>query len=94
NARAKIVLELLKKPEGFLSAVQIGITLIGIVSGVYGGATLTDDFRPVVEQVEFLKPYAHSIAYVLVVALITYLSIVIGELIPKTLAIKFAEPVA
>jgi putative hemolysin len=94
NAKAKTVLELLKNPEGFLSAVQIGITLIGIVSGVYGGATLTDNFRPVVEQVEVLRPYAHTIAYVLVVALITYLSIVIGELIPKTLAIKFAEPVA
>lgn len=94
NDSAKTVLELLKKPESFLSAVQIGITLIGIVSGVYGGATLTDDFRPVVEQVGFLRPYAHTVAYVMVVALITYLSIVIGELIPKTLAIKFAEPVS
>jgi putative hemolysin len=94
NARAKTVLELLKNPEGFLSAVQIGITLIGIVSGVYGGATLTGSFQPVVEQVEWLRPFAHTIAYVLVVALITYLSIVIGELIPKTLAMKYAEPVA
>ncbi len=94
NAKAKTVLELLKNPEGFLSAVQIGITLIGIVSGVYGGATLTDNFRPVVEQVEVLRPYAHTVDYVCVVALITYLSIVIGELIPKTLAMKFAEPVA
>jgi putative hemolysin len=94
NSRAKTVLELLKNPEGFLSAVQIGITLIGIVSGVYGGATLTDNFRPFVEQFEPLRPYAGTIAYVLVVGLITYLSIVIGELIPKTLAMKFAEPVA
>ena len=94
NLRARKVLQLLKKPEDFLSAVQIGITLIGIVSGVYGGATLTDNFRPVVEQVEVLRPYAGQIAYVLVVALITYLSIVIGELIPKTLAMKYAEPVA
>jgi putative hemolysin len=94
NARAQTVLGLLKNPEGFLSAVQIGITLIGIISGVYGGAALTDNFRPVVEQVEVLRPYANEIAYTLVVALITYLSIVIGELIPKTLAMKFAEPVA
>ncbi len=94
NSRAKVVLDLLKNPEGFLSAVQIGITLIGIVSGVYGGATLTDNFRPFVEQFETLRPYAGTIAYVLVVGLITYLSIVIGELIPKTLAMKFAEPVA
>lgn len=94
NSRAVTVLELLKKPEDFLSAVQIGITLIGIVSGVYGGATLTDNFQPVVEQVELFRPYAQQIAYVVVVALITYLSIVIGELIPKTLAMKYAEPVA
>lgn len=94
GAKAKTVLKLLEKPEAFLSAVQIGITLIGIVSGVYGGATLTDDFRPVVEKIEFLRPYSHTVAYVMVVALITYLSVVIGELIPKTLAIKFAEPVA
>lgn len=94
DKRAQTVLHLMKNPEGFLSSVQIGITLIGIVSGVYGGATLTDNFRPVVEQFEMLRPYANQIAYTLVVALITYLSIVIGELIPKTLAIKFAEPVA
>jgi putative hemolysin len=94
SARARTVLELLKNPEGFLSAVQIGITLIGIVSGVYGGATLTDNFRPYLEQLEWLRPYAGQVAYVAVVALITYLSIVIGELIPKTLAMKYAEPVA
>ena len=87
SARARTVLELLKNPEGFLSAVQIGITLIGIVSGVYGGAALTDDFRPVVERVEVLRPWANEIAYTLVVALLTYFTIVVGELIPKTLAI-------
>ncbi|MBL7825258.1 MAG: HlyC/CorC family transporter [Saprospiraceae bacterium] len=94
DSRAFTVLELLKNPENFLSAVQIGITLISIISGVYGGATLTDNFKPVVEQVEILRPYAGEIAYVLVVGLITYMSIVIGELIPKTLAMKYAEPVA
>jgi putative hemolysin len=94
NSRARTVLELLKNPEGFLSAVQIGITLISIVSGVYGGATLTDNFRPVLEQFEWLRPYSAQVAYVAVVAVITYLSIVIGELIPKTLAMKYAESVA
>lgn len=94
NSRAKTVLELLKNPESFLSAVQIGITLIGIVSGVYGGATLTDNFRPVVEKVALLQPYADNIAYVVVVSVITYLSIVIGELIPKTLAMKYSEAIA
>jgi putative hemolysin len=94
NASARTALELLKNPERFLSAVQIGITLIGIVSGVYGGATLTNNVTPWFEGIPALAPYAETIAYVLVVTLITYISIVIGELIPKTLAMKFAEPVA
>ncbi len=94
NRRAITVLELLKNPENFLSAVQIGITLVGIVSGAYGGVTLTDDFRPVIEKAEMLRPYAQEIAYFGVVALITYLSIVIGELIPKTIGIKYGEPLA
>jgi putative hemolysin len=94
DSRARIVLDLLKNPESFLSAVQIGITLIGIVSGVFGGATLTDNFRPVVEKVAWMAPYANQIAYTLVVAMITYLSIVIGELIPKTIAMKYSEGIA
>jgi putative hemolysin len=94
NKRAETVLKLLDKPENFLSAVQIGITLIGIVAGVYGGATLTDNLYPLLEEIELLRPYAENVAYVLVVMLITYLTVVIGELIPKTLAIKYAEPVA
>ena len=94
NSSARTALELLKRPDQFLSAVQIGITLIGIVSGVYGGATLTNNVQPWIARVVFLEPYSETIAYVLVVAVITYISIVIGELIPKTLAMKFAEPVA
>ncbi len=94
NLRARAVLDLLKNPESFLSAVQIGITLIGIVSGVFGGATLTDNFRPFVEKVSYLAPYANQIAYTIVVAVITYLSIVIGELIPKTIAMKYSESIA
>lgn len=94
SSSARAALELLKKPEQFLSAVQIGITLIGIISGVYGGATLANNMQPWVERIAVLAPYSETIAYVLVVAVITYISIVIGELIPKTLAMKFAEPVA
>jgi putative hemolysin len=94
SKRARTVCELLAEPEKFLSAVQIGITLTGIISGVYGGATLTDDVRPVLERISWLRPYAPTLAYTAVVALVTYLSIVIGELIPKTFAIRFAEPVA
>ncbi len=91
---AQTVLSLLKNPEGFLSSVQVGITLIGIVSGVYGGATLVNDLQPQIEKIEALKPYAPQLAYVAVIGLITYFSIVIGELIPKTIAMRNAERVA
>jgi putative hemolysin len=91
---AQTVLNLLKNPEDFLSSVQVGITLIGIVSGVYGGATLVNDVLPIIEKYEPLKPYAPQLAYVLIIGLITYFSIVIGELIPKTLAMRNAEKVA
>lgn len=94
NKSAQIVLSLLKNPEDFLSSVQVGITLIGIISGVYGGATLVNDVQPILERYEVLKPYAPQLAYVLIIGLITYFSIVIGELIPKSLAMRNAEKVA
>ncbi|QNF34220.1 HlyC/CorC family transporter [Adhaeribacter swui] len=92
NARA--LLQLIQEPEDFLSAVQVGITLIGIISGAYGGAALTDDMQGLLSQVSFLAPYADWLALVLVIGSITYFSIVIGELIPKTLALGNAEKIA
>jgi putative hemolysin len=94
NKNARILLDLIREPEGFLSAVQVGITLIGIVSGAYGGAALSDDMRSLLLGVPFLAGYADTLAIVLVIGAITYFSIVIGELIPKTLAIGNAESIA
>lgn len=94
SASAKIILLLQDKPEDFLSSVQVGITLIGIVSGVYGGATLVNDVQPYFEQFDLTRPYANTLAYTIIIGLITYFSIVIGELIPKTLAMRNAEKVA
>jgi len=94
SKNARIALELSKSPEEFLSAVQVGITLIGIVSGVYGGATLTEDVTPVISSIPFLQNYATELAYLLVVGIITYLSLVIGELVPKTIAINNPERMA
>ncbi|WP_181305761.1 hemolysin family protein [Rufibacter sp. XAAS-G3-1] len=91
---AQTVLDLLDEPEDFLSAVQVGITLIGVVLGAYGGAALSDDMRVVLEQVSFLAPYANTLSVVVVIGLITYFSIVIGELIPKTLAMGNSEAIA
>lgn len=88
NRRARLAMQLLERPEHFLSAVQVGITLIGVVSGAFGGVALADDVRPFLEQVAWLRPYAPQISLVLVVGLITYLTIVLGELVPKTIALN------
>jgi putative hemolysin len=94
SSRAKTVLQLLENPENFLSSVQVGITLIGIISGAYGGATLTDDLEQFLSSFTFLKSYHHIISLVTVISGITYFSIVIGELVPKTIAMNNAESIA
>lgn len=94
NTRARTVLNLLKNPEHFLSSVQVGITLIGIISGAYGGAALSGDLEIFLSQYAFLGDYVHTVSLVIVIGGITYVSIVIGELVPKTLAMNNAEPIA
>lgn len=91
---AKIALHLLQKPEEFLSTVQIGITLIGIIAGAYGGTAWVDDFTNYLKQFEFLNKYALEISYIFVIGIITYLSIVIGELVPKSIAFNNPEGIA
>lgn len=94
NSRAKIVQELLKKPESFLSSVQVGITLIGIISGAYGGLILTDDMIVLLSQFAFLGEYVPLISLIVVIGSITFFTIVIGELVPKTIAFKYSERLA
>lgn len=91
NKRARGVLKQLEEPEKFLSTIQIGITLIGIVSGAYGGATLADDVEPLFLLIPGAAAYAHTLAMVTVVAVITYLSLIIGELVPKSMALNNPE---
>lgn len=87
-------LRLLDDPTGFLSTVQIGITLVGIVAGAYSGATLAEPLAKPLARIEALAPYADSLAFGLVVLAITYLSLIVGELVPKRLAISRAERIA
>ena len=94
NHKATKVLKLLEEPEKILSTIQVGITLIGIVSGAFGGVTIAAKLTPVLEKVEFIRPYASSISLVIVVGIITYLSLIIGELVPKSLAMSNPERVA
>lgn len=88
---AGIALVLLEEPEKFLSTVQVGITLVGIIAGAYGGEAFTADIQPLFERSEFLRPYAQEIAFISVVAVITYFSLIIGELVPKTIAMNNPE---
>ncbi len=94
NSRAATVLKLLENPENFLSSVQVGITLIGIISGAYGGATLTDDLEKALGSFTFLGAYLHTVSLILVIGSITYFTIVIGELVPKTIAMNSSEKIA
>ena len=94
NTRALTVLKLLDNPENFLSSVQVGITLIGIISGAYGGATLTDDLEKALVNFAFLGNYVHTVSLIAVIGSITYFTIVIGELVPKTIAMNNSEKIA
>jgi putative hemolysin len=94
SSSAKIALDLAENPTRFLSTVQIGITLIGILLGVYSGENLTKDLTMQVAKIEFLSSYAHTISTALIVLLVTYLSIVLGELFPKRLGMTYPEPIA
>lgn len=94
SAGAKTALKLLENSEVFLSAIQVGITLIGIVTGVYGGVNIADDIAPFFNQFNLTREYAHEIALSITVLAITYVSIVIGELVPKTIAISKPERIA
>src|SRR5262245_56366573 len=90
---AKVALRLAADPGKFLSTVQIGITLVGIVAGAYSGATLGG---PVAERLVWLgvpTEYADDAGFVLVIALTTYFSLVIGELVPKQVALRVALPI-
>ncbi|MBN1415199.1 MAG: HlyC/CorC family transporter [Bacteroidales bacterium] len=91
---AKTALDLLKEPEKILSAIQVGITLIGIVAGAYGGITISEDVAPWFTHIPLLAPYADTIAVILVVGFITYFSLIIGELVPKTIALNNPENIA
>ncbi len=94
DAGARAALALASEPDRFLSTVQIGITLIGIVTGAFGGAALTEPVAGWLRRVPLLAPYAGVAAGLLVVGLITYMSLLIGELVPKRLALQNPEKIA
>ena len=91
---AQTALELSANPDRFLSTTQIGITLIGILTGAYGERTLASRFAVRLELVPPLAPYSETLAFVGVVVVITYLTLILGELVPKRLALHNPERIA
>jgi putative hemolysin len=94
DPKAKQALYLSNNPEIFLSAAQIGITLIAILTGVYSGERFSIYIQPFLEKIEVLRPYADTIATTIIVILVTFLSIVFGELIPKRIGLLKAEKIS
>jgi putative hemolysin len=95
RSSARIALDLAESPNRFLSTVQIGITLVGILTGVFGGATVAQVIAGQIRlHLPMLTQYADSLAFGLIVALTTYFSLIIGELVPKRLALRSPESIA
>ena len=94
NTKAQAALELTNAPNRFLSTVQIGITLIGILAGAFGGATIAEALAERLSYIAWLGPYSQAIGLGIVVLGITYLSVVIGELVPKRIALNNPERIA
>lgn len=91
---ALAVQRLREQPERFFATVQVGITVVGATAGAFGGSTFAHDLAAVLAQWSLIAPWAEQLALVLVVGVISYLSLVLGELVPKSLALKAAEPYA
>jgi putative hemolysin len=94
SSGARTALHLQEDPSRFLATVQFGITLIGVIAGAYSGATLSEPVAEAFEGAGLAKPVASGLAFALVIVLITYLSIILGELVPKRLALARPESLA
>lgn len=94
DSRSKVALALSESPNDFLSTVQVGITLIGIMAGAFGGATMSRSLGELFSSIPFLAPYAESLSLGIVILFITLLSLVVGELVPKRLALQNPEQIA
>jgi putative hemolysin len=94
NASAKTALDLANSPNKLLSTTQIGITLIGILTGIFSGDTITASVQQFVSGFATLKPYSQSIAVGIVVVTLTFFSLVLGELLPKRIGLNYPERIA
>jgi putative hemolysin len=94
DARARAALRLAEEPNNFLAIVQVGITLIGIASGAFGEKALTQQLEPLLKSVPLLAPHASGLAFGISILSLTYLTLIVGELVPKRLALNSPEKIA
>ncbi len=94
DKRASYALKLAEEPNQLLSTIQIGITLIGVVTGAFGGAAIASQLTPAIAKIESLAPFSSQISLFIVIAITTYLSLIIGELVPKRIGMNNPEKVA
>jgi putative hemolysin len=93
-SNAKTVLHLIENPEIFISTIQIGVTLVAILTGLYSGEVFGRDLAPLIAKIPGLEAYSATISQTLVVIIVTYLSILFGELVPKKLGLVHSEKIA
>ncbi|RAM48547.1 MAG: hypothetical protein C6Y22_27355 [Hapalosiphonaceae cyanobacterium JJU2] len=94
DQKARVALELASSPNQFLATVQVGITLLAILSGAFGESVISKRLVPIFSSIPFLAPYKDATASVTAVLIITYLTLIIGELVPKRVALNHPEPIA
>ncbi|MBS7321421.1 MAG: HlyC/CorC family transporter [Myroides sp.] len=94
SSSAKAALKLVEEPNNFLSTVQIGITLIGILTGIYSGDKITTDLKTFISQIPSLQPYAASLSVGVVLVLLTFFTLILGELVPKRLGLNYPETIS
>lgn len=94
DAKAQAALDLASSPNRFLSTVQIGITLISILTGIYSGEQFTAAVQPFIEQFEALKPYSKTLSFGSITLILTFFSLVLGELVPKRIGMAAPEAIA
>ena len=94
DKKAAEALKLAEQPDTFLSTVQIGITLIGILTGIYSGDKLTGSIVAFLSQFPVIEPYSKDLATVFLLIVITYFTLVFGELVPKRLGLSRPEKIA
>jgi putative hemolysin len=94
GSSARMALQLANSPNDFLSTVQIGITVVGTLASAVGGATIAERMAVHLDQYEFIFPHGESVSLAIVVVLISYVSLILGELVPKRLALRAPERTA